>query len=43
MLQVMLIMHGDEDRASLGALELGTFYDVLSLCSILKTCNKIIV
>jgi len=43
MLQVMLVMHGDGERASLGALELGFFYDVLSLCSILKTCNKIII
>ena len=25
MLQVMLVMHGDRERASLGALELGIF------------------
>ena len=37
------MMHGDGEKVSLGALELGIFYDVLSLCSILKTCNKIII
>jgi len=43
MLQVILVMHGDGERTSLGVLELEFFYDVLSLCSILKTCKKIII